>query len=77
MSKKEPSKYLLIHTHRFGASHEIFTAADFNPMKFTTNEQIIALAKALELNYEPDKDEEITLFHADKGVVALTKADLK
>ena len=76
MSKKEPKRYLMIHTHKFGVSHAFFTAVDFNPMKITNDKQIQAMAKACGLDFEPE-GEELTLFVADKDIAVLTKADLK
>lgn len=50
--------YLIIHRHKYGTSHAIFTAADFDPRELKEDDAI-SLAKLCGLDFEPQKNEEL------------------
>jgi hypothetical protein len=61
MNKKSEKKYLLIFRHEYGYSHAVFTVNGFDPMKLMEEKELILLAKAVGFNYEPNKEEEMTI----------------
>jgi hypothetical protein len=69
-------KYLLIHRHEYGISHAIFTAEGFDPLNLDV-EHFTKLAKACGLDFEPEKEEELTIVDLDGRVCNVTIKDLE
>jgi hypothetical protein len=76
-AKKTSCKKLLIHEHQYGISHAVIDATGFSDGDFLLDdEQFIKLAKLCGLNYEPHKDETISIVDLDEGITKIKREQL-